>query len=86
MWGIGVDVIGRKWSFYLTCLTAGIFGISSGAPPTFTGLRVLTAFVGWGVGGNIPCDTTITLEFLPTDRHFLLALLSIFQVSTRGCS
>lgn len=78
-WGIGVDVLGRKWSFYLTCLIAGIFGISSGAPPTFTGLRVLTAFTGFGVGGNIPIDCTITLEFLPTQRHFLLALLSIFQ-------
>ncbi|CAO1626461.1 unnamed protein product [Sympodiomycopsis kandeliae] len=79
MWGIGVDVLGRKWSFYLTCLIAGVFGIASGAPPTFTGLRVLVAFVGSAVGGNIPADCTITLEFLPTNRRFLLALLSIFQ-------
>lgn len=78
-WGIGVDVLGRRWSFYLTCLFAGVFGLASGAPPTFTGLRVLCAFVGFGVGGNIPIDCTITLEFLPTDRHFLLALLSVFQ-------
>ena len=40
---------------------------------------VLTAFVGFGVGGNIPIDTTICLEFLPQNRRFLLALLSIFQ-------
>lgn len=80
MWGIGVDVLGRRWSFYLTCLIAGVFGISSGAPTTFTGVRVLVALTGTGVGGNIPADCTITLEFLPTDRRFLLALLSIFQV------
>ncbi|PWN26103.1 MFS general substrate transporter [Jaminaea rosea] len=78
-WGIGVDVVGRKWSFYLTCLIAGIFGVASGAGPSFTGLRILVAFVGFGVGGNIPIDCTITLEFLPTGRHYLLALLSVFQ-------
>lgn len=78
-WGIGVDVVGRQWSFYLTCLISGIFGISSGAAPNFTALRVLVAFVGFGVGGNIPIDCTITLEFLPTNRHYLLAMLSVFQ-------
>jgi MFS family permease len=40
---------------------------------------VVTAFLGFGVGGNIPIDTTICLEFLPQNRRFLLALLSIFQ-------
>ncbi|CAO1634951.1 unnamed protein product [Parajaminaea phylloscopi] len=78
-WGIGVDVVGRRLSFYLTCLISGIFGISSGAAPNFTALRVLVAFIGFGVGGNIPIDCTITLEFLPTHRHYLLAMLSIFQ-------
>ena len=34
---------------------------------------------GFGVGGNIPIDATITLEFLPTNRRFLLAALSFFQ-------
>lgn len=78
-WGIGVDVLGRKWAFYLTCLTSGIFGLASGSPSTFTGVRVLVAFAGFGVGGNIPIDTSITLECLPTNRHYLLALLSIGQ-------
>jgi MFS family permease len=53
-WGILVDVIGRRWSFNLTCLISGVFGIASGASPSFTALRVLAAFVGVGVGGNIP--------------------------------
>ncbi|KAF3038039.1 hypothetical protein E8E11_006618 [Didymella keratinophila] len=38
------------------------------------------AFVwGFGVGGNIPIDTTITLEFTPESKRYLLPLLSIFQ-------
>ena len=40
---------------------------------------MLTAFVGFGVGGNIPIDTTITLEFIPQRHRRLLPFLSIFQ-------
>ena len=36
--------------------------------------------IGFGVGGNIPIDATITLKFLPNNRRFLLAALSTFQV------
>lgn len=32
-----------------------------------------------GLGGNIPVDATIALEFLPQNRRFLVALLSIWQ-------
>ncbi|PWN34086.1 MFS general substrate transporter [Meira miltonrushii] len=78
-WGILVDVVGRRWSFYLTCLFSGVFGIATGGSNSFLTLRILTAFVGFGVGGNIPIDTTITLEALPTRRRFLLVLLSLFQ-------
>lgn len=46
-------------------LIASIFGLCLGAPSNYNGILVLTAFVGFGVGGNIPIDTTITLEFLP---------------------
>ncbi|KAL9624815.1 MAG: hypothetical protein Q9160_000861 [Pyrenula sp. 1 TL-2023] len=79
VWGILVDIVGRRLAFNMTVLIASIFGLSLGGPSTYNGVIVLTAFVGIGVGGNIPIDTTITLEFLPTNRRFLLALLSIFQ-------
>ena len=50
-----------------------------GIPTHYTAFLVLTAFVGFGVGGNVPIDTTICLEFIPQNRRFLLALLSVFQ-------
>lgn len=78
-WGVLVDVVGRRWSFYLTCFFSGVFGIATGGSNSFLTLRILTAFVGFGVGGNIPIDTTITLEALPTRKRFLLVLLSLFQ-------
>ncbi|KAE9967622.1 hypothetical protein BLS_006267 [Venturia inaequalis] len=79
VWGFLVDIIGRQWAFNLTCLISSIFGLCLGIPNSYTPFLVLTAFVGFGVGGNIPIDTTICLEFIPQNRRFLLALLSIFQ-------
>ncbi|KAL8934777.1 MAG: hypothetical protein Q9211_005053 [Gyalolechia sp. 1 TL-2023] len=79
VWGVLVDIVGRQYAFNLTFLIASVFGLCLGAPSNYDGILVLTAFVGFGVGGNIPIDTTITLEFLPQNRRFLLALLSVFQ-------
>ncbi|KAL8805288.1 MAG: hypothetical protein Q9182_002056 [Xanthomendoza sp. 2 TL-2023] len=79
VWGVLVDIIGRQYAFNLTVLITSVFGLCLGAPSNYNGILVLTAFVGFGVGGNIPIDTTICLEFLPQNRRFLLALLSIFQ-------
>ncbi|KAJ4423619.1 hypothetical protein N0V82_001787 [Gnomoniopsis sp. IMI 355080] len=78
-WGVMSDMVGRRWAFNLTCLFSSIFGLCLGASNTYNTFLVLTAFVGFGVGGNIPIDTTITLEFLPQNRRFLLAVLSVFQ-------
>jgi MFS family permease len=79
VWGILVDVIGRRWAFNLTVFISSIFGLCLGFPDGYTSILVLTACVGFGVGGNIPIDTTITLEFTPQNRRYLLPLLSIFQ-------
>ncbi|CAK3786814.1 uncharacterized MFS-type transporter -like [Lecanosticta acicola] len=78
-WGVLVDIIGRKWAFNLTVLVAAIFGTALGGCNTYNQFLVITAFTGFGIGGNIPIDTTITLEFIPQNKRFMLALLSIFQ-------
>lgn len=79
VWGILVDIIGRYWAFNFTVLIASVFGLCIGAPNSYNAVLVLTAFVGIGIGGNIPIDTTITLECLPQGRRWLLPTLSIFQ-------
>ncbi|KAF2083523.1 MFS general substrate transporter [Saccharata proteae CBS 121410] len=79
VWGFVADIVGRQWAFNLTVLFASIFGICLGAPNSYSPFLVLTAFTGFGIGGNIPIDTTIVLEFIPHNKRFLLALLSIFQ-------
>ncbi|KXT05329.1 hypothetical protein AC578_11075 [Pseudocercospora eumusae] len=78
-WGIMGDVIGRRWVFNLTCLFSAAFGAGLGASNNYGTFLALTVFIGFGVGGNIPIDTTICLEFIPSNRRFLLAMLSIFQ-------
>ena len=79
VWGVLVDIVGRYWAFNFTVLFSSVFGLFLGVPSSYNSILVLTAFVGFGVGGNIPIDTTITLEFLPQNRRYLLAALSIFQ-------
>ncbi|GAA5890537.1 hypothetical protein JCM6882_002953 [Rhodosporidiobolus microsporus] len=78
-WGLAVDIIGRRWAFNLSCLIASVFGLLFAAPSNFGALCFFAAMVGIGVGGNIPIDATICLEFLPTRRRFLLCALSSFQ-------
>lgn len=60
-----ISVLGRQYAFNLTVFVASVFGLCLAAPNTYNGVLVLTAFVGFGIGGNIPIDTTICLEFLP---------------------
>ncbi|KAF8707584.1 transporter, partial [Rhizoctonia solani] len=79
MWGVLVDVIGRRWAFNLTVLITSVFGLAIGGPSNYNAIIVLTAFIGLGIGGNIPIDTTITLEFLPQDKRYLLPALSVGQ-------
>ncbi|KAG5925614.1 hypothetical protein E4U53_003267 [Claviceps sorghi] len=78
-WGLMSDIVGRRWAFNLTCLFTSAFGLCLGFSNNYTTLLVITAFVGFGVGGNIPVDSAILLEFIPQNRRFLVACLSIFQ-------
>ncbi|KAG5983934.1 hypothetical protein E4U55_006641 [Claviceps digitariae] len=78
-WGLMSDIVGRRWAFNLTCLFTSSFGLCLGFSNNYTTLLVITAFVGFGVGGNIPVDSAILLEFIPQNRRFLVACLSVFQ-------
>ncbi|KAK8854803.1 hypothetical protein IAR55_003542 [Kwoniella newhampshirensis] len=78
-WGMLVDILGRRWCFNLTCAISTVFGFLFSAPSSYGAICFLAAMIGLGVGGNVPIDATITLEFLPTKNRYLLAALSTFQ-------
>ncbi|KAF1830677.1 MFS general substrate transporter [Decorospora gaudefroyi] len=77
-WGTASDVVGRRLAFNFTLFLAGVFGLASGGGPNWIGTCSLYACIGVGVGGNLPVDGALFLEFLPQTSGNLLTLLSVF--------
>ncbi|KAJ7220711.1 MFS general substrate transporter [Mycena pura] len=77
-WGMTCDVIGRRTAWNATLFISGIFGIAAGASPNFVTLGAMLACIGFGVGGNLPVDGALFLEFLPGPYQYLLTLLSVW--------
>ncbi|KIV87936.1 hypothetical protein PV10_09215 [Exophiala mesophila] len=78
--GLLVDIIGRRWAFNLTCLITSVFGMLLAAPKyNYGAICGIYFLASLGLGGNIPIDATIALEFLPQNRRFLVSLLSMWQ-------
>lgn len=76
-WGFGCDIFGRKWAFNLTLGLTALWGMVAAGSPNFAAIGIFAAFWSFGVGGNLPVDSAIFLEFLPASHQFLLTILSI---------
>ena len=68
----------HRWSFNITLFLAGVFGLAAGGAPNFIALASLFAVVGLGVGGNLPVDSAVFLDFVPGTHQYLLTILSIW--------
>ncbi|KAK3360065.1 major facilitator superfamily domain-containing protein [Lasiosphaeria hispida] len=77
-WGLGSDIMGRRIAFNVTLLITSVFGIASAFASTWGGVCILYAAMGFGVGGNLPVDGALFLEFLPDTSSSLLTLLSVW--------
>ncbi|KAA1474777.1 MFS general substrate transporter [Dentipellis sp. KUC8613] len=77
-WGVGSDVWGRKWCFNLTLLITGVFAVAAGGSPNSIALCSLAAVWSVGVGGNLPVDSAVFLEFVPASHQYLLTVLSVW--------
>ncbi|KAJ5439314.1 Sugar transporter [Penicillium daleae] len=77
-WGIASDIIGRRWAFNTTLFLAGTFGLAAGGGPTWIGVCALYSCLGLGVGGNLPVDGALFLEFLPFASGNMLTMLSVW--------
>ncbi|KAH9924317.1 MFS general substrate transporter [Epithele typhae] len=80
-WGVGCDVWGRKWCFNLTLFITGVFATAAGASPNDVALCSLFALLSIGVGGNLPVDSAVFLEFIPASHQWLLTVLSICLIA-----
>ncbi|KAK3945995.1 MFS general substrate transporter [Diplogelasinospora grovesii] len=77
-WGFGSDIMGRRIAFNVTLLITAVFGMASAYASSWGGVCVLYAALGFGVGGNLPVDGALFLEFLPDASSSLLTLLSVW--------
>lgn len=77
-WGTASDIIGRRLAFNVTLLITGIFGLAVGGAQSWIAVCGLYAAMGAGVGGNLPVDGALFLEFLPFQSGNLLTMLSVF--------
>eukprot|EP00918_Siedleckia_nematoides_P054944 GHVU01119949.1.p1 GENE.GHVU01119949.1~~GHVU01119949.1.p1 ORF type:complete len:529 (-),score=30.65 GHVU01119949.1:117-1655(-) len=77
-WGFGCDIFGRRMAFNLTILITAVFGLVAASSPNFAAIGIFAALWSVGVGGNLPVDSAIFLEFLPGTHQYLLTVLSIF--------
>ncbi|KAA8899168.1 sugar transporter [Sphaerosporella brunnea] len=77
-WGAAADIIGRRLAFNTTLGIAGIFGLAVAGAPNWVGVAALFSVLGLGVGGNLPVDGALFLEFLPANHGGLLTMLSVW--------
>lgn len=76
-WGFGCDLFGRRWAFNLTIGITAVFGLIAAGSPNLGAIATFAALWSVGVGGNLPVDSAIFLEFLPGSHQWLLTVLSI---------
>lgn len=72
------DLFGRRWAFNLTIGITSVFGLIAAGSPNFAAIGCFAALWSVGVGGNLPVDSAIFLEFLPGSHQYLLTVLSVF--------
>ncbi|CAK7228430.1 hypothetical protein SBRCBS47491_006902 [Sporothrix bragantina] len=85
-WGIGSDVMGRRLAFNCTLLITSVFGTLAAYSTSWGMVCALVAALGFGVGGNLPVDGALFLEFLPDASSSLLTLLSVWWPVGQLCS
>ncbi|CAN8105954.1 unnamed protein product [Discula destructiva] len=77
-WGIGADILGRRIAFNATLLITALFGLLVSYAPSWPVVCLHLALLGFGIGGNLPVDGALFLEFLPDAQSSLLTLLSVW--------
>lgn len=79
-------MMGRRVAFNCTLLITGVFGVAVSYAPSWGAVCLLYACLGFGVGGNLPVDGALFLEFLPDASSSLLTLLSVWWPVGQLCS
>ncbi|KAF5009011.1 hypothetical protein FDECE_4749 [Fusarium decemcellulare] len=75
-WGFGADIIGRKYAFNISLFLCSTCCIIAGGMPNWASLGFFISMLSFGAGGNLVMGTAVFLEYLPSDKQWLLTLLA----------
>jgi len=75
-WGFGADLIGRKIAFNSSLFLSAIFAILVGTMGNFGTYCLFIGLSAAASGGNLVLDTTVFLEFLPSNQQWLVTLMA----------
>ncbi|KAK7707114.1 Filamentous Growth Regulator [Diaporthe eres] len=75
-WGMSADIVGRRYAFNISLFVCAVSTLVSGAMPNWGSLGFFIALVGFGAGGNLILDTTVFLEYLPSQKQWVLTFLA----------
>jgi hypothetical protein len=75
-WGLTADIVGRKFAFNVSLIICSIFAIVAGAAPNWEVLGLFVALSAFGAGGNLVLDTAVFLEYLPSQKQWMLTLMA----------
>lgn len=75
-WGLFADIIGRKIAFNISLFICAIFTIVAGASPSWESLGFFIAVAAFGAGGNLILDTAVFLEYLPSNKQWIVSWLA----------
>lgn len=77
-WGLSADIIGRRFAFNCSLMISSIFAIVAGASPDWIVLGLFICLAAFGAGGNLVLDTAVFLEYLPSQKQWLLTLMAMW--------
>ncbi|KAK4176185.1 major facilitator superfamily domain-containing protein [Triangularia setosa] len=75
-WGLGADIVGRRYAFNISLLVCSLSAITAGGMPNWASLGLVVSLIGFGGGGNLVLDTTVFLEYLPSSKQWVLTLMA----------
>jgi MFS family permease len=81
-WGFSADIIGRRFAFNVSLFVSAVFTVVAGASPSWIVLGLFTCLSAFGAGGNLVLDTTVFLEYLPSQHQWLLTLMAAWWGKT----
>jgi MFS family permease len=75
VWGYTSDVYGRMYSFRKTLLIAAFAAFGAAASVNLTMLLAFCLVAGFGIGGDVPVDGSVFIEFCPESERWRMTAL-----------